>query len=106
MPTEPIEYDLDRRIHKFPLELTEHQTVTFRSPAPCADLLTVQMQNDVPTLWVETDRMAPEHTVHIFIVGTGNPIPDNAVMHLGTVIDDGYVWHIYASHEHHGDDEH
>jgi len=96
----------DRRIFKYPLELTDHQTITIRSFTPCMDVLHVDMQNDTITLWAENDVTGPEVEIDVFIVGTGNPMPNGAILHIGTVVDaHGFVWHVFTTHVHTDDDD-
>lgn len=45
---------------------------------------------------VDSDKLARPrtHEVEFIIVGTGHEVPDNGV-HLGTVIEHEFVWHMY-----------
>lgn len=52
-------------------------------------------------LWAEVDtRRAETHPmekVSIYVVGTGNPMPDEVGNHgyLGSVVSGPFVWHVY-----------
>lgn len=61
-----------------------------------AKIRTLQTQRGVSTLWAEVDPSAPKIKRLFEWVGTGHPVPDNAV-YVGTVqIQDGaYVFHLY-----------
>lgn len=92
------------RIHKFPLDLREHQVIDPGSPIRP---LSVQSQWDgrgVPrlVLWgmVDTDWSAGDDTRRdIYVIGTGQPFPagfdDTQAQHLGTVQSAQYVWHVF-----------
>ncbi len=60
-----------KTIWKFPLEITDHQSVSIPS---ISRLLTVQMQGDTPCLWALVDPDSTETTTVIAIRGTGLPI--------------------------------
>lgn len=80
-------------IYKYPLRLTDTQNVVMPRGAR---ILTVQMQNAVPTLWAEVD---PTDSVgeqrHITIIGTGNGHTSPHSLYLGTVQDGPFVWHVF-----------
>lgn len=84
-----------RTIYKYPLQLTGSQMLTLPSSAR---FLSVQLQGDQLCLWAEvnTGIGGVKDTV-ISIVGTGHVIPPGAVHYLGTVQQDQFVWHVYAS---------
>ena len=62
-------------------------------------VLSVKNQNDNICFWYEVDMDAMEETkaYEFYIVGTGNPMPDNIeeCKFLDTVIIDPFVWHVY-----------
>jgi hypothetical protein len=59
--------------------------------------LCVQMQNDIPCMWVEVWSERPVRGYDIVIVGTGQPIPPGPWQYAGTFqIDSGsLVFHVY-----------
>lgn len=61
-----------------------------------AKFQSVQVQNGEITLWYSCDSNARKVNRIITIVGTGHPIPRNAI-YIGTVLtaNDSLVWHIY-----------
>lgn len=84
-----------RTIHKFPLEITDVQTINIE---PNASLLSVAFQRDTLCVWAEVaDDRAYAHPRNIWIVGTGNPMPDADLHFIGTVLMEevGLVWHVY-----------
>jgi hypothetical protein len=58
-----------------------------------AQVLTVQYQNGVPTIWVKLLRSAPIEVRHFVLVGTGWPVHPEA-KYIGTVQSGPYVWHL------------
>jgi hypothetical protein len=93
-------------IHKYPLQLTELQSISVPSPAKIIHLALQStglgtMEREVPTIWAEVETTPPSgeeashmKRINIQMVGTGHPVPKNA-RHIGTVIMVGYVWHFY-----------
>lgn len=57
--------------------------------------LRVAMQNCVCCVWMEVDIHAPLVSFVLSSIGTGFGAVPNKATYLGTVIDGGYVWHIY-----------
>ncbi len=65
-----------------------------------AKILTVQMQNGVPYVWVlvNPDAMMARRTIRVF--GTGHPIPSGYDdHHIGSVQDGALVWHVFDGGE-------
>jgi hypothetical protein len=82
-----------KRIWKFPLKITDRQTITVPM---FHKILTVQMQNGVPTVWVLVDPETEEIQVEFTIVGTGNPTDVSACDYVGSVQERGFVWHVFS----------
>lgn len=80
-------------IWKFPLEIADEQTVSM--PAG-AEPLFAGMQGGTPCVWAAVDTEAAKEPVRFFVIGTGNPMPDDAVLYIGSVFDRSFVWHIYT----------
>lgn len=59
-----------------------------------AKIVHVGMQGHDPYLWAEVDPDAPTEDRHFVVVGTGQDIPESSV-HVGTVLDRPFVWHVY-----------
>jgi hypothetical protein len=81
-------------VWKYPLALTDVQT--FHMPRG-AKPLCVQMQGTVPCLWVRLTPGLEPHPYHVWIVGTGHPMPSEIELrYVGTVCDKhGLVWHVF-----------
>lgn len=82
-------------IWKYPLELTDQQTI--QAPLGCK-VLSVQMQNGQLTAWMLVNEAAPLAGYTFWVVGTGHPMPSgvSAAMHIGTVQQGRYVWHVFT----------
>ena len=83
-----------RTIYKYKLEVKSEQIIC--TPRG-ARILSLQVQDSTPCLWVEVDPNAEGVDRDIYMYGTGHPI---AVEHrgatfLGTVQIDGFVWHYF-----------
>jgi hypothetical protein len=84
-----------RKVFKYPIEGTDMQTVICQCP-----LRVIHAGLDpqgTACIWVEVNTvfrsMAP---VTIWIVGTGSPIPAQAVRHIGSFNQGPFVWHVYT----------
>jgi hypothetical protein len=80
-----------RTIHKYRLELTDDQTIFLPEGA---EILSVQDQRGVLTLWASVDITMPPVARYITICGTGHPLPDYRE-HIQTVQQDDFVWHVF-----------
>jgi len=80
-----------KTIYKYQLTLSDNPITMIKG----AEILTVKLQNDTPTLWalVDTDEYLQESRL-IVIRGTGHTIEDNA-KHITTYMDGPFVWHVF-----------
>lgn len=91
-----------RTIWKHPLMIADAQTIMVPRGA---DLLTVQYQGSVPTLWMLVDPDAPKVHRTLVIVGTGHPMPAGLGrdQYVGTLVDQeaviSLVWHVFDAGE-------
>lgn len=83
-----------KTIYKYPLEIREGQCVDMPEGAI---ILSVQLQNDKPQLWVLVDTLRPLESRYIKIYGTGNPCDGSPNKFIGTFqMNDGrLVWHVF-----------
>ncbi len=87
-------------IHKFPLHLGGWgvlPSATHHVGMPAVSVvLTLQLQNDIPTLWVQVDPTTRAVTRVFQWVGTGDEVPSGGE-YVGTVqLQDGkFVFHLY-----------
>lgn len=60
-------------------------------------LLSVQMQRGVLTLWGLVDPIQPKELRAVYIVGTGHTFDANGKTYLGMVLTDSdtFVWHVF-----------
>lgn len=82
------------KVFKYPLEMADSQTI---SVPRGAQLLTVQIQHNLATLWALCDPDAPLAPLEIDMVGTGYTAPEN-MSYLATVQWSGgsFVTHYFA----------
>ncbi len=88
-----------RTIWKFPLDIKDDQEVK----VPYGGIVRhvgLQQIPDRPVnqlcMWVEVDPDAKIQTHGVYVVGTGNPVPEN-VDFVGSVVADPFVWHVYTT---------
>lgn len=60
-----------------------------------AEILSVQMQGGVPTIWASVDPHNGEIAREFAIVGTGHQEVTRYHHYLGTVQDGMFVWHVF-----------
>lgn len=85
-------------IWKFPLKITDEQTVEVDKV--WVKPLTVQMQNGVLCLWAEVSGKArTKRRVVVTIRGTGHSFVqiESSETYVGTVQDGPMVWHVYVA---------
>lgn len=82
------------KIYKYPLQFAGRQEVIL--PADHI-IFALQMQGDVPTLWVMVDP-GDDSTVRVFkMYGTGQEVElCDDEQHIATVQHKGYVWHFFV----------
>ena len=84
--------------YQLPLGDGEHQKLAI--PAQFARILTVQMQRDVPCLWVLVDPSSEVRVWHFHWVGTGCGVFQEVIdggTYVGTVQTLGFVFHLFES---------
>jgi hypothetical protein len=79
-----------KTIYKYPLHSKD---CTLQLPKG-AEILTVQLQNEIPTLWALVNPMTVTEERHICIVGTGWDVEDN-MKYITTYMDGYFVWHAF-----------
>ena len=79
-----------KTIYKYTLD---SQDCTLQLPKG-AEILTVELQNQIPTLWALVNPMTVTEERHICIVGTGWQVEDN-MKYITTYIDGYFVWHVF-----------
>jgi hypothetical protein len=88
-----------KTIHKYPLETTDSQEISMsKGHKP----LYVGFDGNYQLcLWAMIDDNAKKTKCTIYVVGTGNPLPDAEMDYIGSVKDDittshfTFIWHIF-----------
>ena len=64
-----------------------------------SEILTAKMQSEHLCIWAIIDTEQEMVERKLFCYGTGHPIPDSVTKenHIGTVMDDGMVWHVFEN---------
>lgn len=83
-----------RTIYKFPLAVTDEQQIEMPRGSR---FLGVETQGGVLYLWAIVETENPRYRHAFYVVGTGNPLPVDAVesTYLGTVDEGPFVWHVF-----------
>lgn len=81
-----------KMIYKYPLVLTEKQSLAMPKNA---EILDVQVQNNVIVLWALVDPETNDEVRKFEIFGTGVAMADVTRIYLGTVQKNGFVWHVF-----------
>jgi hypothetical protein len=82
-----------RTVFKYPLQLISGAQ-TIKMPYE-ADVVFVDMQNGILTIWAEVDTEEEVIDRGFEVFGTGHSIPDGRTF-VGTAHSpDGYLWHVY-----------
>lgn len=83
-------------IWKFPLEVTDKQTINMPDHARC---LSVQVQHGIPCLWAQVREEAPVVSRVFYTYGTGHPMPPRPGEYISTYQFDALVFHVYSHEE-------
>lgn len=83
-----------RTIWKFPLKITDYQWIEVPLES---EILSVQSQHGQLCLWAEVDSDSSKSRWTVYVIGTGNPLPEMHGTHVGSVIMNPFVWHVYVS---------
>lgn len=82
-----------KTVFKYAIGLTDKATLDV--PAG-AEWIHVAWQNSRLCVWgiVESDN--EKVSIDFFVVGTGHPMPERPVAHIGSVLDGPFVWHVFT----------
>lgn len=83
-----------RTVHKYPLAITDAQVFLVQVNAIP---LHVDNQNGQLTLWMEIETTESMLSRTVYVVGTGNEVPNMATNYVGSAIVSQFVWHVYLS---------
>jgi hypothetical protein len=82
-------------IYKYPLKLVDEQLVEMPFDA---QMLSAQMQGPTLCLWALVNQNNSTDDYRVFVVGTGNPFPENCSKdnYVGTTQHGPLVWHVFV----------
>jgi hypothetical protein len=83
-----------KTIHKNHLQVCTHQILTVREGA-----IPIHVGLDpkgVPSIYFKVDDTRPHEEIEIYIMGTGHEIPYGAQIHIGSFVQEPYVWHVFT----------
>ena len=83
-----------RTIWKFPLVITDKQKITV--PIGSNFVHCGLDPNGEPSIWYRVDPRLEAIEKDVYIVGTGNPLPDEALHHQGSFVHGPFMWHVYV----------
>lgn len=88
-----------RAVWKFPLEITDYQTIEMPAGAQILsfDVQGVSPEYMAPCLWALVAPAMPREKRTFQMVGTGHQLPDEPGKFIGTVVTYGgtLVWHLF-----------
>jgi hypothetical protein len=82
-----------KTIHKYPLQITDRQKIETHSGFKPLHVGLDPSGN--ACLWCQVNTERPKVDLVVFVVGTGNPMPEGSMDHFGSFIDKPYVWHVF-----------
>lgn len=83
-------------IHKYRLPFLETGLSVVDVPVRVGGLMHLAMQHGEVHVWAAVDPKSRETLTRFHLVGTGGAV-DPSWRHLGTVMDGGFVWHVFSS---------
>lgn len=83
-----------RTIWKFPLSVTKVTAISVPADAPIR-LAAIDPASGGPAIWIELDEEAPRIERRFWIYGTGHDIDVDSLVHVGSMVDRTFVWHVF-----------
>lgn len=91
-----------RKIFKYPLKITDYQTVEIKSPAILLSVVGVDDDIDEIVMYAMVDDLEYGIPIDVRIIGTGNVIKGDidSYKFIGTVnlMNGREIWHVFARH--------
>lgn len=81
-----------KTIHKYYLHMKTHQILQLPSMAKIIDVKKIGSGIYMWTI-VDTENILKDRD--IYLVGTGHEMPAAYVEHIGTIEDEGFIWHFF-----------
>ena len=84
-----------RTIYKYPIEITDEQTITMPE---CAEIIHVGLDpQGTPCIWAEVITERSLRPYDVIVAGTGHPLPAGARNnHVGSFVQGSFVWHVFV----------
>lgn len=81
-------------IYKYLIAIEDYQQIDMPEEAK---IISLQIQNDMPCIWVEVDTSKRQSPRPFFLYGTGQPIGDISQIHIGSfqLLGGKLVYHLY-----------
>lgn len=83
-------------VWKYPLKIEDRQVIDIPHLSSSINVLHIDVVDGDIYMWCEVDPDNPPVETTILCFGTGHPILWSDLKHLGTVINNGFVWHFYT----------
>jgi hypothetical protein len=82
-----------KTVWKFPLRIADHQVVEM--PAGAHVVHVGLDPGGQPSIWATVDTTKAIIGHAMFVIGTGQQIPDGDNRHIGSFVDGSFVWHVW-----------
>ena len=91
-----------KTVWKFPLQLTDEQTIEMPFGSKILHVGEEASKSSIGgsefAIWAQVNTSVKYNMKHrIYIVGTGQKMPDNEVSYIGTFISGKFVWHVFEN---------
>lgn len=83
-----------KTIWKYPLMITDIQKI--KVPMGAVPLCVGTDPSNGPCIWCEVDDQSPAIPLEVYVVGTGNPLPEDVSRYIGSIRKDPFIWHVYV----------
>lgn len=83
-----------KRIWKYRIQVTDEQRIEI--PFGSVPIHAGLDPDGNPSIWYEVNPQETTIHVRIFVVGTGDPIPYETNIHIGSFVQGPFVWHVYV----------
>ena|GEM_PF-465736 len=82
-----------KRIYKYPIKIEHKQMI--RLPAICQTIHAGLDPKGDPCVWALVDPECPMHDQEIQIYGTGHPVEEIYLHHIGSFVQAIFMWHVF-----------
>lgn len=89
---------MSRTIWKYPFHVNDSVVIEMPIGAKIIPFVGGAMPyDDMLFIWAEVDPEAEREDRVLHVVGTGNPMPQRPMRHIGTCPNGRFVWHVYEA---------